>query len=39
MTIAVSWRHPTFFAKISGVDLTLPMTSGLFGEIDDVFNE
>ena len=39
MTIAVSRRHPTFFAEISGVDLTLPMTSGLFCEIDDAFNE
>ena len=39
MTIAVSRCYSTFFAKIGGVDLTLPMTSGLFGEIDAAFNE
>jgi alpha-ketoglutarate-dependent 2,4-dichlorophenoxyacetate dioxygenase len=39
MTIAISRRHPSFFAEIGGVDLTFPMTSSLFGEIHAVFNE
>lgn len=39
MMIAVSRCHPTFFAETGGVDLTLPMTSSWFGEIDVAFNE
>ncbi len=39
MTISVSRHHPHFFAEISGVDLTKPMTQDVFAEIEDAFHQ
>jgi alpha-ketoglutarate-dependent 2,4-dichlorophenoxyacetate dioxygenase len=39
MAITVTRRGPTLFAEIGGVDLTQPITPGLFAEIDRAFNE
>jgi alpha-ketoglutarate-dependent 2,4-dichlorophenoxyacetate dioxygenase len=38
MTITVSRRGRTFFAEVGGVDLSRPMTPGLFSDIDGAFN-
>ncbi len=37
--IVVEKQHPEFFAEISGVDLTRPVASDVFAEIEAAFHE
>tara|TARA_Y100001934_G_C12185643_1_gene693805 strand:+ start:59 stop:958 length:900 start_codon:yes stop_codon:yes gene_type:complete len=39
MAIGIEKLHPTFFAEISGVDLTKPLTADEFSEIRDAIDE
>lgn len=39
MAIAVTRKHTTFFAQISGVDLRQPLSGATWAEIDAAFNE
>ena len=39
MTVSISQLHPLFMAEVGGVDLSCPMTPGLFAEIEAGFHE
>lgn len=39
MTIGTVLQHPLFFAEMTGIDLTQPLTAETFAEIEAAFNE